>query len=107
MGQPACLFFYGVRVELPRERRSLLEKHAHPLQTRARDGGLGAAWVDVEEKLYLFVGRKLAQLGVEGELAARYSEADLRAATEGVADKLKAADFPGEPTFWLRWMPGV
>lgn len=108
MSAPACLFFYGLRFEVPAAERVLLEKKIHPLMRRAIDAGLGVHWHDfggTEERYYLFVGRKFAEIGVEGELGARYSAEELRAEAEGVALKLRQADLPGDPTFWLRWQP--
>jgi hypothetical protein len=101
----ACLFMYGVRFDIPREERPLLESHEHPLIKRSREAGLGSVWADVEDHLYLFVGRKLASIGVDGDLAARYHEDELKAMAEEVEAKLKAADLQGDPSFWLRWIP--
>ena len=105
MSAPACLFFFGVRFEVEPAELPLLEAKTHPMMSRARDVGLGHAWRDVGGARYLFVGRKLAEIGVEGDLGARYTADELRAEAEAVAAKLKEADIPGEPTFWLRWLP--
>ena|SRR6187549_3233136 len=108
MSAPACLFFYGLRFEVPAAERILLEKKLHPMMKRAIEGGLGVHWHDfggTEERYYLFVGRKLAEIGVEGELGVRYTDEELLKEADAVRGKLQAADIPGDPTFWLRWQP--
>ena len=94
MSAPACLFFFGVRFE---------EAHAepHPLVEAAKAAGLGFAW----EKSYLFIGRRLALIGAEADPSARYSDEELARLAEDTRLKLKQADIPGEPVFWLRWQP--
>jgi hypothetical protein len=109
MSSPACLFFYGMRFEVPASERVLLENKTHPMMRRARDAGLGFHWHDFgasECTYYLFVGRKMAEIGVEGELGARFTPTELLSEAGAVGAKLREADIPGEPTFWLRWQPG-
>src|SRR5688572_25635136 len=108
MSVPACLFFFGVRFEVDRAELALLESKTHPMMLRAQDVGLGHYWSDfgaTQERYYLFVGRKLALIGVEGELGVRFDPDELLNEAEAVGTKLKEADIPGEPTFWLRWQP--
>lgn len=87
----SCLFFYGVRFE-----EAFAE--AHPLVEAAKAAGLGYAW----EKSYLFIGRRLALIGAEADPSARYTPEELAALAAEIGLKLKQADIPGEPSFWLR-----
>ncbi|HEX7900403.1 MAG TPA: hypothetical protein VF950_21725 [Planctomycetota bacterium] len=108
MSAPSCLFFFGVRFEVERTELALLEAKTHPLMLKAHEAGLGHYWHDFgtsEDRYYLFVGRKLAVIGVEGELGARFDADKLLDEAEEIGAKLKQADLPGDPTFWLRWQP--
>lgn len=74
---------------------------------RARDVGLNQYWANFDApcSLYhLYIGRKLAVMGVEDTLAARFTEEELRLIVEWTRAKLTEADIHEEPTFWARWI---
>jgi hypothetical protein len=104
MGADAFIGFYGIEESLSPEEIKTLELRTDDRIKRARAAGLQFHFGRVTDgrDYHLLIGRKIANLGVEGDEEAAYSDAEWQTIQSAVREKLKDAGFPGEPKVILK-----
>ena len=102
MGADYFLAFYGIKVPLDSDNESEQEAcglGTDPRCVRARTAGLQThtGRMTEGEDYFLYVGRKLATLGVEAEPHAAHSIVSVVAIAHDTAQRLRDAGFSGQP----------
>lgn len=99
MGADSFIAFYGIKFELDPDDEDELDAcdtGADPRCQRARRAGLETftGRMTEGEDYFLYVGRRLAWLGIEHEQHLKQSAEQLATLTADVKSRLMAADFP-------------
>jgi hypothetical protein len=110
MSAESTIIFYGVRLELPEEEITSLEERSHHLIVKARQNGLKFYWGNFAakgNKYLLFIGDKLAVLGVENEREIQIAPADLNRRIQDTAMRLQKAQIDEQPMLYMAWQPDL
>lgn len=109
MSAPSCLVFFGVRFELREAELELVETKVDERVMRARrarlDHYLGVFYVGDRPTHLLFVGKKLASVGVELGLSAQFDRAQLSQAIEETVQKLRSVGWATSPQLFVEYQP--
>ncbi|KQV48083.1 hypothetical protein ASC95_19115 [Pelomonas sp. Root1217] len=109
MGADAFIAFYGVKFGLDPDDEDGLDECDTGSDVRcqkARSAGLQTytGRMTDGEDYFLYVGKKLASLGIEHDQYAAHSAEQLSSVAADVKAKLKAAGFPEPPAFHFQFI---
>jgi len=107
MSASACVVFFGLRYEIDRNEIEALETRSDTRIVAAKKSGLQYYWANFGtpgERYLLFVGAKIAVLGLEDNLQFSLSAEDFLALLESTKTKLKTADLNGPVSLHLQWL---
>ena len=110
MSAESTLAFWGIRFELAPSDLEPCSTRSDLRQQKARAIGLDQYWGNFggELELYLlFVGKRLAVIGVENASELALSKAQLLAAIEETNAKLLQQGFQEEPALHVVWQPDI
>jgi hypothetical protein len=109
MSAPSSLVFYGLRFKLAPEELTAVEERTDERIVRARKHKLdhyfgnfseGEAW-------FLFIGKKLANLGIECANAAEFSGDELRQVLAATEQRLVQAGFEAPARLFAHYQPDL
>ncbi|MFO0599060.1 MAG: hypothetical protein U0228_27370 [Myxococcaceae bacterium] len=102
MSAPSCLVFYGLSVRVEVSEVDAIERRTDPRIAKARKAQLkhyfGRFMVNNQAQHLLLVGRKIGEIGVEGEMAVMVDRRALEELMTEVGERLRAAGWAGEPS---------
>jgi hypothetical protein len=106
MGADAFIAFYGIEETIPVDADvTALEERKDERIVRARKAKLDFWWGRVSDghDYHLLLGKKIANLGVEGAEGASIMDTDFATLQDDVRKKLKVAGFASEPKLILKF----
>lgn len=111
MSASACLVFYGLRYEVPRNSwEALLENQADPRIQAAKSSGLHVYWANfggLDERYLLFIGSKVGMLGPEDAIELEFSMEELQTIATRTSERLVTAGLVGSPALYFQWEEDV
>jgi hypothetical protein len=105
MGADAFITFYGIEETIPVDADvTALEERKDERIVRARKAKLDSWWGRLSDghDYHLLIGKKIANIGVEGSEGASISDADFTTLRDDVKKKLKDAGYASEPKLILK-----
>jgi hypothetical protein len=105
MGADAFIVFYGTRYQVgDADAADALNEHSDPRLGAAKHGGhdIYIGRVTEDAPYYLFIGRRLGILGVEGETLKEYSAHDFAGIAKQTDEAITSLGLPGQPQFWFQ-----
>ena len=100
--------FFGVRTPLNDADLESLEDRSHPLISSAKRCGLDHYWGNFGapgERYFLFLGRRIAKLGVEDSAAVQIGADEMVQIVSEVTDRLRQCGISDPPSLFAQFQP--
>lgn len=108
MSAPSCLVFYGLRFTITPHELEAIEERADERVMRARKQRLDHYWgnfSDDAETWYLFIGKKIANVGPENGLSSQFSYEELARYFLETEKKLSDGGWNAAPRLFVDYQP--